>query len=126
MNADNTDATADARRITPQNSNAYSGYLVGDGLAPNGENVVMGTSFPGDAQEGDFALRVDFLPNRLFRYNGQRWIKVEDDVRSKLTPGTGNTQRDGFINNTSTFTADDNTTATSRQSLSDALKPRED
>jgi len=33
---------------------------------------------------------------------------------------------DGFINNTSTFTADDNTTATSRQSLSDALKPRED
>ena len=126
LNADNTDATADARRITPQNSNAYSGYLVGDGLAPNGENVVMGTSFPGDAQEGDFALRVDFLPNRLFRYNGQRWIKVEDDVRSKMTPGTGNAQRDQFINNTGTFTADDNTTATSRQSLSDALKPRED
>ena len=25
LNADNTDATADARRITPQNSNAYSG-----------------------------------------------------------------------------------------------------
>jgi hypothetical protein len=86
----------------------------------------MGTSFPGTAQEGDFVLRVDFLPNRLFRYSGNRWIKVEDDVRSKLTPGTGNTQRDQFINNTSTFTADDNTTATSRQSLSDALKPRED
>ena len=126
LNADNIDSSADARRITPQNSNAYSGYLVGDGLAPNGENVSMGTSFPGDAQEGDFALRVDFLPNRLFRYNGQRWIKVEDDVRSGMTPGTGNAQRDQFINNTSTFTADDNTTATSRQSLSDALKPRED
>ena len=126
LNADNTDASADARRITPQNSNAYSGYLVGDGLAPNGENVTMGTSFPSDSQEGDFVLRLDFLPNRLFRYNGSRWIKVEDDVRSKLTPGTGNTLRDGFINNTSTFTADDNTTQTSRQSLSDALKPRED
>lgn len=126
VNADNTDASADFRRITPTNSNAYSGYLVGDGLAPNGEPISMGTSFPGGAQEGDYVLRLDFLPNRLFRFSGSRWIKVEDDVRSKLTPGTGNTLRDGFINNTSTFTADDNTTATSRQSLSDALKPRED
>ncbi len=126
LNADNTDASADARRITPQNANAYSGYLVGDGLPPNGENVSMGTSFPANSHEGDYVLRLDFLPNRLFRYSGSRWIKVEDDVRSKLTPGTGNTQRDGFINNTATFTADDNTTATSRQSLSDALKPRED
>ena len=114
------------RRITPTNSNAYSGYLVGDGLPPNGENVTMGTSFPTDAQEGDYVLRLDFLPNRLFRYSGTRFIKVEDDVRSKLTPGTGNTQRDKFINNTATFTADDNTTAQSRQSLSDALKPQED
>jgi hypothetical protein len=126
QNADSTDASADARRITPTNTNAYSGYLVGDGLAPNGEPISMGTSFPGNAQEGDFVLRLDFLPNRLFRYSGSRWIKVEDDVRSKLTPGTGSTQMDGFINNTGTFTADDNTTATSRQSLSDALKPRED
>ena len=126
LNADNTDASADARRITPQNTNAYSGYLVGDGLAPNGENVTMGTSFPSNSQEGDFVLRLDFLPNRLFRYNGSRWVKIEDDVRSKLTPGTGNTQRDGFINNTGTFIADDNTVQNSRQSLSEALKPRED
>jgi hypothetical protein len=126
MNADNIDSSADSRRITPQNSSAYSGYLIGDGLAPNGEPISMGTSFPSNSQEGDFVLRVDFLPNRLFRYSGSRWIKVEDDVRSGMTPGTGNTLRDGFINNTSTFTADDNTTANSRQSLSDALKPRED
>jgi hypothetical protein len=126
INADNENSSADARRITPTNTNSYSGYLIGDGLAPNGETVTMGTSFPGDANEGDFVLRLDFLPNRLFRYNGTRWTKMEDDVRSKLTPGTGNTQRDGFINNTNTFTADDNTTASSRQSLSDALKPRED
>jgi hypothetical protein len=126
INADNENSSADARRITPTNTNAYSGYLIGDGLAPNGETVTMGTSFPGDANEGDFVLRLDFLPNRLFRYNGTRWTKMEDDVRSKLTPGTGNTQRDGFINNTNTFTADDNTIATSRQALSDALKPRED
>ena len=86
----------------------------------------MGTSFPSNSQEGDFLLRLDFLPNRLFRYNGSRWVKIEDDVRSPLTPGSGNTQRDGFINNTGTFIADDNTVKNSRQSLSEALKPRED
>jgi len=126
INADNINASADARRITPENTNSYSGYLVGDGLAPNGETVTMGTSFPGTAQEGDYVLRLDFLPNRLFRYNGTRWTKIEDDVRSKLTPGAGNTQRDKFINNNTTFIADDNSTTNSRQSLSDALKPRED
>lgn len=126
LNADNTENSADARRITPQNTNAYSGYLVGDGLAHNGEDVTMATSFPGGAHEGDFVLRLDFMPNRLFRYNGSRWVKMEDDVRTPLTPGKGSTLRDGFINNTSTITADDNSTVTSRQALSDALKPRED
>ena len=100
--------------------------MVGDGLAHNGEDVTMATSFPSNAMEGDFVLRLDFLPNRLFRYNGSRWVKMEDDVRTPLTPGRGSTLRDGFINNTSTITADDNSVVTSRQALSDALKPRED
>ena len=99
IDSDSTLVDASSRRITPTNTNAYSGYLVGDGLAPNGEPITMGTSFPSNAQEGDYALRLDFLPNRVFRYNGSRWMKVEDDVRSKLTPGTGTTQIDGFINN---------------------------
>jgi len=126
VDSDNTNIDASSRRITPQNTNAYSGYLVGDGLAPNGEPVEMGTAFPSNGREGDYFLRLDFLPNRLFRFNGSRWVKIEDGIRSKVTPGTGNTLRDGFINNDATITADDNSQVTSRQSLSDALKPRED
>lgn len=126
VDSDNTNIDASSRRITPQNTNAYSGYLVGDGLAPNGEPVEMGTAFPSNSREGDYFLRLDFLPNRLFRFNGSRWVKIEDGIRSKVTPGTGNTLRDGFINNDATITADDNSQVTSRQSLSDALKPRED
>jgi len=40
------------------------------------------------------------LPNRLFRYDGKRWVKVEDAVRHTLT-NTNNRQtfRTGFINN---------------------------
>ena len=116
----------DSTRISPENSNAYSGYLIGDGLAPNGESVTMGTSFPTDSIEGDYVLRLDFLPNRLFRYNGSRWVKVEDSVRSPLTPGKGNRLLDTFTNNTSKTIRDDNVEIDQRVGLSQILSARED
>ena len=116
----------DSTRISPENSNAYSGYLIGDGLAPNGESVTMGTSFPTDSIEGDYVLRLDFLPNRLFRYNGSRWVKVEDSVRSPLTPGKGNRLLDTFTNNTSKTIRDDNVEIDQRVGLSKILSARED
>jgi hypothetical protein len=124
--SDSTLITADSTRISPENSNAYSGYLVGDGLAPNGEAVSMGTSFPTDAVEGDYVLRMDFLPNRLFRFSGTRFVKVEDNVRSNPTPGKSTSLSSGFINNTATTTQDDNTVISQRQALSKALEIQED
>ena len=124
--SDSTTVDSSSTRISPTSVKAYDGYLVGDGLAPNGHPITMGTTFPTSALEGDYILRLDFLPNRLFRYSGTRWVKVEDDVRSKLTPGTGNTLRDGFINNSNTTTRDNNTTMDQRQALSSALEAKED
>ena len=124
--SDSTLITPDSTRISPENSNAYSGYLVGDGLAPNGEAVSMGTSFPTDAVEGDYVLRMDFLPNRLFRFSGTRFVKVEDNVRSNPTPGKSTSLSSGFINNTATTTQDDNTVISQRQALSKALEIQED
>jgi len=124
--SDSTTVDSSSTRISPTSVKAYDGYLIGDGLAPNGHPITMGTTFPTSALEGDYILRLDFLPNRLFRYSGTRWVKVEDDVRSKLTPGTGNTLRDGFINNSNTTTKDDNTTMDQRQALSSALEAKED
>ena len=124
--SDSTLITADSTRISPENSLAYSGYLVGDGLAPNGEAVSMGTSFPTDAVEGDYVLRMDFLPNRLFRFSGTRFVKVEDNVRSNPTPGKSTSLSSGFINNTATTTQDDNTLISQRQALSKALEIQED
>jgi hypothetical protein len=129
VSTDNTNLNSDSSRITPRNANAYSGYLVGDGLAPNGHPITMGTSFPSDALDGDFTLRLDFLPNRLFRLTGGRWIKVEDDVRRNPTPGapgTNKSLKSGFINNTATTTQDDNTVISQRQALSKALEIQED
>jgi hypothetical protein len=50
---------------------------------------------------GDYFLRLDYVPNRLFRYDSRRWVKIEDGLRTNLTPGpTNTTQRSGFVNNT--------------------------
>jgi hypothetical protein len=103
------------------------GYLTGDGIPPNGLPVTPGVSFPTNPSEGDYALRLDYFPNRLFRFNGSRWIKVEDNIRTDLTPGANNESLySGFVNNTDTVSTTDRGDVPSRQSLSDILKPKAD
>ena len=100
--------------------------LIGDGLAPNGEAFGSGISFPTTQIEGDYFLRVDMFPNRLFRYDGRRWVKMEDNVRMTLSnTDTKNTQRTGFINNTQESTIGGDTVK-ERQGLSQALKAKAD
>lgn len=78
----------------------YTGYLVGDGCPVNGYYFGSGIQFPGSAELDDFFLRTDFLPSRLFRFDGARWIKVEDAVRMSMTnTDTRQTLKTSFINN---------------------------
>lgn len=110
---------------TPSKS-GYDGYLLGDGLAPNGEVFGFGISFPSASDKGDYFLRTDFLPNRLFRYDGGRWIKMEDNVRMTLSnTDTRSNLKGTFVNNTKTSSIAGET-VTERQSLSTALKPKAD
>ncbi len=123
--SDDSENDTSNTRVTP--SRDQQGYLVGDGLAPNGFPVSSGTTFPTSPVQGDFALRLDYKPNRLFRYDGTRWVKVEDDIRTSLTPGASNqTQRSGFVNNTNTYTTVDGKTYEERQGLSDVLTAKAD
>jgi hypothetical protein len=111
--------------VTPDTN--IPAYLGGDGLAPNGWPVAAATSFPANPRVGDYTLRTDYLPNRLFRFDGKRWIKVEDAVRADLTPGPNNqTQHGRFYNDTSSYTNVEGQTLPTRQSLSKALTPRAD
>ena len=125
---DTTDETSDTTDNAPTTpAEDITAYLGGDGLAPNGWPVTAGTSFPASPMNGDYALRLDYLPNRLFRFDGRRWVKVEDAVRTPLTPGANNkTQLSTFVNNTSTYSTPDGKTHDSRQSLSKALTPKAD
>jgi hypothetical protein len=120
-----TDVPGELVNKSPERA-GYDGYLLGDGLAPNGEVFGSGIAFPGASEDGDYYLRTDFMPNRLFRYTGSRWIKMEDDVRMTLTNSdTRQTQKGTFVNNTNTsIIAGD--TVEERQSLSKALRPKAD
>lgn len=113
-----------SRRAGRPTKDGYTGYLLGDGLAPNGVNFGSGIAFPNNADEGDFYLRLDFKPNRLFRYSGARWVRYEDSVRHTLSnTNTRNTQKTSFINNTNTAIIAGETVE-ERQSLSKALKKK--
>ena len=117
---------ADASQ-SPRGDGYTLGYLTGDGIAPNGLPVTPGVAFPNNPQEGQYCLRLDYFPNRLFRYSGARWLKIEDSVRTDLTNGPANkTLRSSFVNNTAEVRTTDRGEIPSRQSLSDLLKPRAD
>lgn len=120
----------------------YVGYLTGDGVPPNGAAFGAGTEFPTSAVKGQFYLRQDFFPQRLFRYDGKNWIKFEDNVRmtlnnfgsedvatGKLNAGAAvkQTQKSSFINNTNTATIA-GAVVQEKQALSKALriKPQAD
>jgi hypothetical protein len=121
-----TDKKVSAVIDTPASSH-YGFYYDGDGIPPNGHPAGFGTSFPtSNVDKGDYWLRTDFLPNRLFRYDGNRWIKVEDSVR--LTTTNNNTRsnyKTGFINQSGSTTIN-GLTVQQRQSLTNALKPKAD
>jgi len=105
----------------------YQGYLIGSNVPPNGETVFgHGISFPASPQDGDYYMRTDFLPNRLFKYKNSRWNKVQDVQRADMIgANTANNQKGDFINNQQTSTVDGET-FNQRQGLSKALKPKAD
>lgn len=119
------DNPSDPRNAHPDAK--IQGYLVGDGTAPNGLTVVAGSAFPIDAKVGDYFLRLDYLPNRLFRFDGNRWTKLEDSVRANLTPGPNNTTlKSSFINNMTTYTDINGNVHQGRQALNTLFKPGAD
>jgi hypothetical protein len=87
-------------RSSPRDFGYAAGYLTGDGQAPNGYPTGSGIAFPQNPQVGDYFLRIDYLPQLLFRWDGTMWVRISENVRTD----TGFTADDksllsGFINN---------------------------
>ena len=43
-------------------------------------NVRFGVEWPKFANKGDQFLRVDYLPTKLFKYNGRQWIEIDKNT----------------------------------------------
>jgi hypothetical protein len=131
LTADDTfptvDGTETGEGITPKSFGYVQGYLTGSTTAPNGLPVTPGVSFPANPVLGNYCLRLDYFPNRLFRYDGRAWVAITDNVRTDLDYATQSlTQRSSFVNNTYTVPTTDQGNIPSRQSLSEILEPQPD
>jgi len=125
IKVDTSKLDASAVLKSPKNK-YYVGYLTEDGVPPNGKPYNFGLAFPSNPVDGQFHLRTDYFPNRLFRYNGRRWLKVEDNLRAEtVSSDNANNQIGTFVNNTKTNQVGGKT-VTERQALSKALKPKAD
>ena len=74
--------------------------------------------------DGDYFLRTDFTPSRIFKKQGSRWVKVADD--SKQIFSSANRILDGFINNTAQTTNTDKSITNERTYVSKIVKPKTD
>lgn len=109
-------------RSSPRSFGYTTGYLTGDGTAPNGYPTGAGISFPQNPQIGDYFLRIDYFPQLLFRWDGQLWVRISENVRTD----TGFTSDDAsqlssFINNSNVTVLTNGTTVTQSQPLSSVL-----
>jgi hypothetical protein len=131
LTADQTPPTVDGTQsgegITPNGFGYVQGYLTGSTNTPNGLPVTPGVQFPPTPVSGDYCLRLDYFPNRLFRYNGRSWLAISDNVRTDLDLASeALTQRASFVNNTYTVPTTDIGNIPSRQSLSQILEIQPD
>ena len=53
-------------------------FLQADKL--NEVKSTFGTQFPSVAYKGDTFVRVDVLPNKVFKFDGNRWIEINKDI----------------------------------------------
>jgi hypothetical protein len=134
-------STASTVFKSPETNEYHYGDITrGDGVPPNGIPFSSGIAFPISPADGQFHLRTDFRPQRLFRFNGARWVKFEDNVRMTMNNlgqsdvESGNrfegkevreTLLTGFINNpkVNKISGKD---IKEKQSLAKALRPKAD
>jgi hypothetical protein len=53
---------------------------------PNGQQALKVSLFPSDPTEGDYVVRIDFFPNKLYRYENNSWVLKEVDHKRDWQP----------------------------------------
>ena len=109
-------------RSSPRSFGYTTGYLTGTSEAPNGFPTGAGIAFPQNPKVGDYFLRIDYLPQLLYRWDGRLWVRISQNVRTQtgMTPGDLS-QQASFINNSNVTVLTDGATTTQKQGLSTIL-----
>ena len=98
----------------PEDNNDYN----------HGEVLQQGDQFPISPNEGEYFVRTDFTPNRLFVRRGSKWHRLYDNITEQTwSDRTYNASQ--FINNDAT-TVVDNKEQPEKQALSQVVKPKSD
>lgn len=113
-----------------------SNYFSGDGappnwspdlnqdLTPSGPLVGAGVSFPPDMQDGQYYLRLDYFPERLFQKQGNCFKLIEVNVLKIWT--AYNRVLDTFIDNNRDTVLSDGTIVPEKQAVSQVVKQKVD
>jgi hypothetical protein len=111
-------------RSSPRSFGYSAGYLTGAGLdnIPNGFPSGAGISFPQNPTVGEYFLRIDYLPQILYRWDGQLWIRISENVRTETAfIGNDESQTASFINNSNVTVTTSGTSIPQKQALSTIL-----
>jgi len=113
-----------------------SNYFSGDGAPPNlstdnmqnlvpaGPLVGAGISFPPGMTDGQYYLRIDYYPERLFQKQGSCYKLIEVDVLKVWT--AYNRVLDTFIDNNRDTVMSDGTVVPEKQAVSQVIKQKVD
>jgi hypothetical protein len=115
-------------RSSPRSFGYTTGYMTGDGSAPNGFPIDAslsgsGIAFPVNPDVGDYFLRIDYLPQLLFRWDGKIWVRISENVRTNtgFANDSNQSELNSFINDTQQTRLTDGTFVPQRQALSTIL-----
>ena len=121
-------------RSSPRSFGYSAGYMSGDGTPPNGFPIDTlgsdglsltgsGIAFPLYPNVGDYFLRIDYLPQLLFRWDGRIWVRISENVRTDTGFASDENQSElnSFINDSTQTRLTDGTYVPQRQALSTIL-----
>ena len=80
-----------------------SGGIVNqDNTYNHGESIASGDQFPSSPNEGDYFIRNDFSPNRMFVRRGNRWHRLYDNITDQTWTDKTYNASDYIFNNNET------------------------
>ena len=102
-----------------------SNYFSGDGEPPNGGPLLgAGITFPPGMTDGQYYLRIDYYPERLFQKQGNCYKLIEVDVLKNWT--AYNRVLDTFIDNINDTVLPDGTVIPEKEAISQVVKQKVD